>query len=96
MPRKLSSREWEFEVKRALKVRESQKERMRKQKFKFFEKVLNKALPLSILIGLTAITLIITIYGWREFFKFLLSWMVSLTLVATGAYYLWKSYEKEL
>ena len=96
MTRKLTPQQWEFEIKRALRVRESQQRKMRKAKFAFFEKVLGKTLPLSMAIGLTAAVLLIVLYGWREFFKFFLGWIVSLTLVATGAYYLWKHYEKKL
>jgi hypothetical protein len=94
--RKLSKEQWAFEVKRAMTVRDRQQKKMRQAKFLYFERILDKALPISILIGLTAMSLLVWLYGWVEFFKFFLSWIVSLTLVATGAYYLWKSYEKQL
>lgn len=94
MTRKLSKQQWEFEIRRAMRVRESQRRKLRKAKFAVYERSVGRALPLSILLGLIAATALILLYGWREFFKFFLSWCVSLTLVATGAYYLWKHYEK--
>lgn len=96
MPRKLTKSEWEWEVKRAMAVRAGQKKQLRKAKFAYFEKYLGKLMPLPIIIGLLAVFLIVYIYGWREFFKLFLSWIVSLTLVATGAYYIWKQYEQQL
>lgn len=94
--RKLSKQQWAFEIKRAMRVRDAQNKKLREAKFTYYERFIGKALPLSIFLGLAAIFLLIWLYGWREFFKFLLSWIVSLTLVATGAYYLWRTYEKQL
>lgn len=94
--RKLSKEQWEFEIKRALRVRDAQRERMRKAKYRYFERFLGRFLILPYVIGLSAIVALIYFYGWQEFFKFFLSWIVSLTLVAAGAYYLWKYYERQL
>ncbi len=94
--RKLNQQQWEFEIKRAMRVKDAQQRRMRKAKFAYFERYLSKFMPLPIILGLLALFLLIHLYGWREFFKFFLSWIVSLTLVATGAYYLWKYYERRL
>ena len=95
-PRKLSKAQWEFEIKRAMRVREAQQARMRRAKYRYVDNVMRRFLFLPLIIGLAAMVALLVIYGWKEFFKFLLAWTVSLTLVATGAYYLWKRYEKDL
>lgn len=94
--RRLTKEEWAYEIERAKHVRTSQRVKLKKAKFVYFDKLINKIIPLPYIIGATAIILLIVLYGWKEFFKFFLSWCVSLTLVATGAYYLWKYYEKQI
>lgn len=94
--RKLSREQWAYEISRAQKVRDVQREKLRQTKFQYYEHVVSRLMPLPYLIGGTAIILLIVLYGWGVFFEFFLSWCVSFTLVATAAYYLWKHYEKEL
>ena len=93
MARKISKEQWEYEIKRALRVRESQRQKIKKKKYKYFDKVIKKYMPLPFIIGGICIILLIAIYGWKEFFKFLLAWIVSLTLVAAAAFYTWKYIE---
>jgi hypothetical protein len=94
--RKLSQEEWAYEINRAMQVRDVQRQKMSKAKFTYVDRVIRRLLPLPYIIGAIAIFLLIYLYGWAEFFKFFLSWCVSLTLVATGAYYVWKYYERQL
>lgn len=96
MKRRLSTQEWAYEIRRALRVREEQRRRMQKAKYAYAERFLGRLIVLPVLLGIGAMTAMVLLYGWREFFKFLLSWVVSLTLVAMGAYYLWKYYERKL
>ncbi|MBR9702428.1 hypothetical protein GOV10_00185 [Candidatus Woesearchaeota archaeon] len=94
--RKLSKNEWSFEVRRALKFREQQKKQIKKSKYAYIDKVLGKWMPLPYLLGLVAAFSLFFFFGWKEFLKFFLGWIVSLTLVAGGAYYIWRRYEKLL
>ena len=95
MARKISKAEWDFEVKRALKIRELNTEKMRRSKYTYFETYMKKWMPLPIIIGLIAALSLLYFYGIKEFFKFFLSWIVNMTIIATAAYYLWKYFEKQ-
>jgi len=95
-PRKLTMEEWAYETNRAQQVRTVQRQKMGRAKFVYYERIIGRLMPLPYIIGGVAIILIIVLYGWAEFFKFFLSWCVSVTLVATAAYYVWKHYEREL
>ena len=94
--RKLSQEEWAYEINRASQVRNVQRQKMTHAKFTYVDRYISRLMPLPYIIGGIAIFLLIYLYGWAEFFKFFLSWCVSLTLVATGAYYVWKYYERQL
>ncbi len=94
--RKLTQDEWAYEINRAMQVRDVHRQKLSQAKFTYFDKVIRRLLPLPYIIGAIAIFLLIYLYGWAEFFKFFLSWCVSITLVATGAYYVWKYYERQL
>ena len=96
MARKISKEEWDFEVKRALKIRELNTEKMKRSKYAYFDLHVKKWMPLPIIIGVIAALLLFYFYGINEFFKFFLSWIVSMTIIATAAYYLWKHYEKKV
>lgn len=96
MTRKLTKEQWAYEINRSKYVRDVQRSKMRKAKYQYFEGIMSRLMPLPVILGVIAMILLFALYGWREFLKFLLSWIVSLTLVATGAYYLWKTYEKRL
>jgi len=94
--RKLTHDQWAYEIKRAESVRGIQREKIKSAKFVYFDKVIGKFMPLPYIIGIGAAALLFFLYGPKEFFKFFLSWCVSVTLVATGAYYVWKYYEKQI
>lgn len=96
MVRKLSKEQWAYEIQRAMRVRDGQRSHMRRAKYQYFDRLFGKLLWLPYLLGLLAIILLVAIYGWREFFKFFLGWIVSLTIVAAGAYHLWKYYERQI
>ena len=94
--RKLSKEQWAYEIQRAEQVRGVQRIKIRKAKYAYFDHYVSKMMPLPYIIGITAALLLLILYGWAEFFKFFLSWCVSFTIVATGAYYVWKYYERQL
>ena len=94
--RKLTQDEWAYEINRALQVRDVQRQKLSQTKFHYFDQVIRRLLPLPYIIAAIAIFLLIYLFGWTVFFEFFLSWCVSLTLVATGSYYVWKYYEKHL
>lgn len=94
--RKLSKEQWAYEINRSKRVRTNQRRKMQRAKFHYYDKIISRLMPLPFMIGGIAIVLLILLYGWNEFFKFFLSWCVSLTFVATGAYYIWKYYESKI
>lgn len=94
--RKLTQEQWAYEINRAKQVRDVQRQKITFAKFRYFDTVISRVMPLPYIVGAIAIFLIIYLYGWAEFFKMFLGWCVSLTLVATGAYYIWKYYERQL
>lgn len=94
--RKVTSEQWAYEINRAIKVRDTQKRRARTLKFKYYEDVLSKLMPVPILIGITAIILLMSLYGWRELGKLALSWVVSITIISTLVYHMFKRFEAEL
>lgn len=94
--RKVTPEQWAYEIKRAKKVRAAQKTRARRLKFRYYDKILSKLMPLPIIIGLTAIVLLMYIYGWRELGKLALSWVVSVTIISTLVYHMFKKFEAEI
>jgi hypothetical protein len=96
MSRKVTKEEWEFEVNRAMKVRKVQAAKMKQAKYAYFNNIIKKIMPFPYIIGGAAVITLYVLYGWKEFLKFFLSWVVSMTLIATAAYYIWKHYEEEL
>jgi len=94
--RRLSQREWEFEVRRALKVREQNQQRFKRVKYHYYEDVIGQIMPLPYILGGAAVVALLLIYGVEEFFKFFLSWTVSITIVATIMYHLWKHFERQV
>lgn len=94
--RKVSKEEWDFEVKRVIRTRKANRQKMQRTKYLLYEKILGKYMPVPYLLGVAAAVLLIVIYGWTEFFKFFLSWVVSVTIIATLAYHLWKYYEEKI
>lgn len=93
---KISKEQWKYEVTRAIRIREDNKKKLRKHKYKYYDKVLSKYMPLPFIIGFICIILLIIIYGWSEFFKFLLAWIVNLTIIAAIAFYIWRHVEDKL
>jgi hypothetical protein len=94
--RKVSPEQWAYEINRAAQVRVAQKQKARNLKFRYYETVLSKLMPLPLLIGATAIILIVYFYGWRDLGKLALSWVVSVTLISTIVYHMFKRFEAEL
>jgi hypothetical protein len=94
--RKISPEQWSYEISRAMEVRKNQRRRVRNLKFRYYERVLGKMMPIPIIIGLTAIILLIKFYGWQDLGKMALSWVVSVTIVSTIIYHMFKRFEAEL
>ena len=94
--RKVTSEQWAYEINRAIKLRDAQHKRARKLKFRYYEEVLSKLMPIPIIVGLTAIVLLMYFYGWRELGKLTLSWVVSVTIISTIVYHMFKRFEAEL
>ncbi|MDD9954532.1 MAG: hypothetical protein OXR66_09465 [Candidatus Woesearchaeota archaeon] len=94
--RKVSQNQWAYEINRAMQLRLSQKKRARKLKYRYYENILDRVMPVPIIIGVTAIILIFTFYGWKELGKLALSWTVSVTLISTIVYNMFKKFEAEL
>ncbi len=94
--RRLTKEEWAYEIQRAERLRDVQRVKLKRAKYVYVDRLFGRLMPLPYIIGFSAAVTLFLLYGWREFLKFFLSWCVSLTLVATGAYHLWKYYEKQL
>jgi hypothetical protein len=94
--RKVSPEQWAYEINRASQLRFSQKAKARALKFRYYDVFLSKLMPLPILIGLTAIILIVYFYGWQDLGKLALSWIVSVTIISTLVYHMFKRFEAEL
>lgn len=67
-----------------------------KMKLSFFRRKFHTFTFLTYPLGLLAIVALWYFYGWKELLKFALSWTVSLTIIATTAYYLFNYYEKKI
>ena len=94
--RRLSQREWEYQVKSALRTHEQKKIKMRNTKYHYYEDVIGQIMPLPYILGGAAVIALLVIYGVGEFFKFFLSWTVSLTIISTLAFHVFKRLEKEI
>ena len=94
--RKVSPEQWAYEINRAAQVRMAQKQKARSLKFRYYETFLSRLMPLPILIGSTAIILIVYFYGWQDLGKMALSWVVSITIISTLVYHMFKRFEAEL
>lgn len=94
--RKVSPDEWAYEINRAMQVRVVQKKRARRMKYRYYEKVLDRLMPLPIIIGLTAVILVVYFYGWKDLARMALSWTVSITIISTIIYHMFKKFESEL
>jgi hypothetical protein len=94
--RKVSPEQWAYEINRAAQVRMAQKQRARALKYHYYEGVLSKVMPVPLLIGATAIILIVYFYGWQDLGKLALSWIVSVTIISTIVYHMFKKFEAEL
>ena len=94
--RKVTPEQWAYEITRAFKLRDQQKRRARRLKFRYYDRVLSKLMPVPIVIGLTAIILLMHFYGLRELGKLALSWVVSVTIISTIVYHMFKRFEAEL
>jgi uncharacterized membrane protein len=94
--RKVSPEQWAYEINRAAQLRTMHKQRARSMKFHYYDTFLSKLMPLPIIIGAVAIVLIIHFYGWRDLGKLALSWIVSITIISTIMYHMFKKFEAEL
>ena len=94
--RKVTSEQWAYEINRAAQVRDAQKKRARSLKFRYYENVLGKLMPVPLIIGATAIILIVYFYGWYDLGRLALSWVVSVTIISTLIYHMFKRFEAEL
>gem|GEM_PF-3564470 len=92
----LTKRQWEYEVKRSLRNRKISSKQYNKVKLSFFKRKFQSFAFISYPLGALAIFCLWYFYGWRELLKFALSWTVSLTIIATTAYYLFNHYEKKI
>jgi hypothetical protein len=88
--------QWAYEINRAAQLRLTQRQKARSLKFRYYENVLSHLMPLPLLIGATAIILIVYFYGWRDLGKLALSWVVSVTIISTLIYHMFKKFESEL
>ena len=73
---KLSQREWAQEVEKALRKSETVRKKRLLSKLQRF-------LPVPIIIGIVASILLITFYGWRDFFLRVLAATIAATIVTT-------------
>jgi hypothetical protein len=94
--RKVSPEQWAYEINRATQMRLVQKHKARHLKFHYYDTFLSKLMPIPLLIGATAILLIIHFYGWQDLGKLALSWLVSVTIISTIVYHMFKKFEAEL
>ena len=94
--RKVSPEQWAYVINRSIQLRMNQKQKARQLKFRYYDKFLSQFMPLPIFIGLTAIILIVYFYGWQDLGKLALSWLVSVTLISTFLYHMFKRFEAEL
>ncbi len=94
--RKVSPEQWSYEIHRAMEVRKANKVKAQRLKFRYYERVLGKLMPVPIVIGLTAIVLLIKFYGWQDLGKLALSWVVSVTIISTVVYHMFKRFEAEV
>ena len=94
--RRMSPDQWAYEINRATQMRTAQRTKARALKFRYYENVLSALMPVPILIGLTAIILIVYFYGWQDLGRLALSWVVSVTIISTVIYHMFKRFEAEL
>jgi len=94
--RKVSPEQWAYEVNRAVQLRQTQRTKARSLKFQYYETFLSKFMPVPLLVGATAIILIVYFYGWQDLGKLALSWIVSVTIISTFVYHMFKRFEAEL
>jgi hypothetical protein len=94
--RKVSPEQWAYEINRATQLRMMQKQKAKSLKFHYYDTVLSKLMPLPIIIGIAAILLILHFYGWRDLGKLALSWVVSVTIISTLVYHMFKKFEAEI
>ena len=94
--RKVSPEQWAYEINRATQLRLMQRHRARHLKFNYYDTFLSKLMPIPLLIGGAAIVLIIQFYGWKDLGKLALSWIVSVTIISTLVYHMFKRFEAEL
>jgi hypothetical protein len=94
--RKVSPEQWAYEINRAAQVRVAQRHKARSLKFRYYENFLSQLMPVPLLIGATAIILIVYFYGWQDLGKLALSWVVSITIISTIMYHMFKRFEAEL
>jgi hypothetical protein len=94
--RKVSPEQWAYEINRATQMRTMQRQKAKTLKFHYYDTVLSRLMPLPLLIGFTAILLIVHFYGWQDLGKMALSWVVSVTIISTLVYHMFKKFEAEL
>lgn len=94
--RKVSPEQWAYEINRSVQLRMTQKQKARQLKFHYYDKFLSQFMPIPILIGITAIILIVYFYGWQDLGKLALSWTVSVTIISTLIYHMFKRFEAEM
>lgn len=94
--RKVSPNEWAYEINRAKQLRLVQRKKAGALKFRYYENVLSKLMPVPIIVGATAIILIVYFYGWQDLGRMALSWLVSVTIISTFVYHMFKRFEAEL
>jgi hypothetical protein len=94
--RKVSPEQWAYEISRASQLRNVQRHKARQLKFRYYDTFLSKLMPVPIIVGLAAIVLIVHFYGWMDLGKLALSWIVSVTLISTVVYHMFKRFEAEL
>lgn len=94
--RKVTKQQWDFEVRRAYVLRELNKKKFSKARFAYYNHIIDQYVPIPYILGGIAIMAMFFIYGPKEFFKFFLNWVISLTIVTAAAHILWKKYERRI
>ena len=94
--RKVSPEQWAYEINRSVQLRKTQKHKARMLKYHYYDTFLSKLMPVPLLVGATAIILIVYFYGWKDLGKLALGWIVSVTIISSIIYHMFKKFESEI
>ncbi len=74
--KKMNKEEWAREIEKARRKSEVEKG---KEKAEY----IHKFIPVTLIIGVVASILMILLFGWRDFLRTALSWVIGVTIVTT-------------